>query len=505
MLVCGTTNRVKYSSNAPKTVVVIGAGIAGLTVSAWLAKAGFRVIVLEKNPVIGGRMAGFRSNGFTFELGPTWYGSAQVIDDFFTQFGHRSSDFYRLKPLQERYTVFFGDRTQITVPAELGALRTEFSSWEQGSDRSLNRLVAQSTKLNEMLEGSLWRQQLSTPRQWLSPQTGWLYAQLCMRLSPTETLAKYVSRFFTRPQLQAALLAPILATGLTPEQTSALYSAHYFSQLDQAPLYPSGGMVEVPKAVAQVAWELGVQTQINTEVEKILVTEGRVMGVQINGEQLRSDAVVVASDYQQAEQHLLVSGWRTIAEKYWKASVQSQTVFSILLGLKTKIHGLGHHSYYVSMREPQATHISGWIEHPDFYCSIASQTDWQVAPKGGETLRLSVVLDSGLGDTPAQRQKYFNHLIAHFESVTGVMIHDQIVYQRVFSHQHYVAEWGNAQSSALGLLPSPAQMFWCRPPSKSSKVAGLYYVGQTIDPGPGLAQVMAGALRVSQQIMNDVQ
>lgn len=502
---CGTTNRVQYSTRSAKTVAVVGAGIGGLTTAAWLAKAGYQVKVFEKNAAIGGRVASFRSSGFTFELGPTWYGNLRSLEDFFTQFGHRSSDFYRLMPLAERYTVYFDDQTKIVVPSDFGEVKAELAAWEQGGDRAISRMVAQYTKLQSLLQQDFWSRQLVEPNQWLTPEVGWRYVQLCLHQSPTETIDQALKKLFSRSYIRSVLLVPLAASGLVVEQVAALYTANYFAQFDQVPMYPSGGMGEIPKAIAQVGWEKGVQTQTNAEVERVLISDGKVTGIQVNGEHCAADAVVIASDYQQAEQQLLPSGWRSVLPTYWQNSIQSKTVYTILLGLKEKIAGLGHHTYYVRTNQQTSPPEQGWVSHPDFYCTITSQTDWQAAPKGGEALRLSVVLDQSLTDTHTMRQKYFNHLLDHFETVMQVKIRDKIVYQRVFSHQQYLSEWGNAQASALGLLPTPSQLLWRRPPARSAKVGGLYYVGQTIDPGPGMAQVMVGAARVSQQVSNDVQ
>jgi phytoene desaturase len=496
---------VQHSTTLQKTIVIIGAGIGGLTTAAWLAKAGFRVIVFEKNASIGGRAASFRSNGFTFELGPTWYGDVQVMESFFTQFGHRSTDFYRLKPLKERYTVHFDDKTTITVPTNFEEVKAEFSAWEQSGAQALSHLVAQSTRLQTRIQHDLWSRQLTELRQWMQPHLWWSYAQICLRQSPNTTVEQSLKKVFARSYLRSVLLAPLIASGLVIEQTAALYTASYFAQLDQIPVYPLGGMGEVPKAIAQVGWERGVQTQTNAEVEQVLITDGKAVGVEVNGERVGADAVIIASDYQQAEQRLLATSWRTVAPSYWQQSTQSKTVYTIFLGLKEKLSGLGHHTYYMKSGLQQVNRDHGWISQPEFYCAIASQTDWQAAPKGGETLRLSVVLDPSLTDTLTMRQKYFNHLLDHFETVMKMSIRDKIVYQRVFSQQQYASEWSSAQAASLGLLPTPAQFLWRRPQAKSAKVAGLYYVGQTIDPGPGLAQVMAGAARVSQQVSNDVQ
>lgn len=494
---------MKDSIRGCKKIAVVGAGIGGLTAAALLAQAGHQVAVFEKNDYIGGRAASFRSNGFTFDIGPTWYGDVAGMEQFFAQFEHRSADFYRLVPLADRYQVAFADQTKIIFPADLAGLRAMCDAWEQGGARAVSRLVAQYSLLQQQIATGLWRQTIAESRDWATIQVGLQLATLAYKQSLRETLQSKIDHIFNREYLRTAFLAPFMGAGLRADQTAAIYAATHFAQFDQPPVYPLGGIGEVPKAIAQVGWEQGVQTHTTANVEQIIIANGKVVGLQVNGEQLAADAVVVAGDYEMAEQTLLASGWRSFPSSYWQSARQTESLFTLYLGLKKTLPSLPHHLYYCA--DSQTNSLGRWPSEPSFYCTTASRTDWQVAPKGGEAIRLNTIVDSQLIDTEVSRQKFFIHLVRHFEAITGLQIQDAIVYQRVFSHQHARAEWGSERASMLGMAPSPTQLFWRRPPGKSKRVKGLYFVGQAIDPGPGLSQVMAGAQRVTQWLINDVQ
>src|SRR5688500_6918331 len=124
-----------------KKTIVIGAGFAGLSAAACLAKDGFDVVVLEKNATPGGRARQFHSNGFVFDMGPSWYWMPDVFEQFFRRFGKSVSDSYDLKRLDPSYRIFYGDGDFLDVPAGIPALTGFFESLEAGSGKRLLKFL----------------------------------------------------------------------------------------------------------------------------------------------------------------------------------------------------------------------------------------------------------------------------------------------------------------------------------------------------------------------------
>ena len=94
-----------------RKVTVIGGGIAGLSCASFLAKDGFDVTLLEKNKSLGGRARHFKEKGFLFDMGPSWYWMPDIFERFYNQFGHKASDFYKLKRLDPSYRIFWDDNS----------------------------------------------------------------------------------------------------------------------------------------------------------------------------------------------------------------------------------------------------------------------------------------------------------------------------------------------------------------------------------------------------------
>jgi len=110
----------------PKKIIVIGAGFAGLAAAASLAQKGHQVIILEKNEGPGGRARQYQAQGFTFDMGPSWYWMPEVFEDFFQRFGKSTADYYELLRLDPSYIVYFGKGDEMEVPAKMEELYTMF-------------------------------------------------------------------------------------------------------------------------------------------------------------------------------------------------------------------------------------------------------------------------------------------------------------------------------------------------------------------------------------------
>ena len=115
-----------------KSVIIIGAGFAGLSAAAFMAKAGWKVSVIEKNETAGGRARQLKEDGFSFDMGPSWYWMPDVFEHFFEQFGKKVEDYYTLKRLDPSYRIYWKDG-HTDLPADYQELKSLFESIEEGS------------------------------------------------------------------------------------------------------------------------------------------------------------------------------------------------------------------------------------------------------------------------------------------------------------------------------------------------------------------------------------
>jgi phytoene desaturase len=140
-----------------KKVLIIGAGFAGLSAASFLAQKGWKVTVVEKNTLPGGRARKFESNGFVFDMGPSWYWMPDTFERYFSLFGKKVSDFYQLQRLDPSYRVYF-EKAQWDIPANYEALQQLLESIEPGAAKALDGFMEEAKFKYEVGVGKLVHQ-----------------------------------------------------------------------------------------------------------------------------------------------------------------------------------------------------------------------------------------------------------------------------------------------------------------------------------------------------------
>ena len=126
-----------------KKIIVIGSGFAGLSAASFMAKAGWDVTVIEKNGTAGGRARQLKENGFTFDMGPSWYWMPDVFERYFKLFGKKVEDYYKLERLDPSYRIYWDDGFT-NVPASYEELRNVFEQFEPGSAKRLDKFLEEA-------------------------------------------------------------------------------------------------------------------------------------------------------------------------------------------------------------------------------------------------------------------------------------------------------------------------------------------------------------------------
>ena len=129
--------------------IVIGSGFAGMSVATFLAHAGWDVTVLEKHDQPGGRARQLKADGFTFDMGPSWYWMPDVFERYFNQFGKKLSDYYELKRLDPSYRIYYPDEF-VDLPADYAAMKELFETIEPGAGTRLDQFMDEAAHKYEV-------------------------------------------------------------------------------------------------------------------------------------------------------------------------------------------------------------------------------------------------------------------------------------------------------------------------------------------------------------------
>ena len=490
----------KSRSLSKKNVIVIGAGFAGLATAACLAQEGYSVTLLEKNDQPGGRARKFETNGFVFDMGPSWYWMPDVFEAFFARFGKKPSDYYNLVRLDPSYQVIYGEDDIMKVPAKMSELRAMFEEYEPGSSQQLDFFLKEAKYKYQVGMNEFVQKPGHSIREFADLRV----VSSLFRLQMFQSMSSHVKKLFKNEQLIKLLEFPVLFLGATPEKTPALYSLMNYADMALGTWYPMGGMHKIIEGMVQLAEDQGVKILLGEEVRRIEVVDGTAKAVHTDKETYYADVVVGGADYHHVEQHLLDEEYRRYDERYWDKRVMAPSSLLFYLGINKKLKGLRHHNLFFdedfSKHADEIYENPKWPSKPLFYVCAPSVTDPSVAPADSENLFLLVPLAPGLEDTEAQREKYFSIIMDRLERLTGQEIRPNIVYKKSFAHRDFEKEYHAYKGNAYGLANTLRQTAFLKPKLKSNKVNNLFYTGQLTTPGPGVPPSLISGQVVANEI-----
>ncbi|MEQ9423139.1 MAG: phytoene desaturase family protein [Cyclobacteriaceae bacterium] len=486
-----------------KKVAIIGSGFAGLTAAISLADKGFKVTIIEKNQTVGGRARKFEQNGFTFDMGPSWYWMPDVFENFFNKFGKSSSDYYDLVRLDPSYRVFFSDNDFIDLPANYDKLGQLFEEIEPGSSIRLNEFLRQAAYKYDVGINDL----VFKPGRSLLEFVDKRVLGGVFRMDLFQSMSNHIRKFFKNERLIQLLEFPVLFLGATPENTPALYSLMNYADINLGTWYPKGGMHNVIEALHALAIEKGVCIKTNQSVVKLEVTDSRVSSVITSNDSYDFDIVVAGADYNHVEQHLLEPQYRQYSAKYWENRDMAPSSLIFYLGINKKLKNLLHHNLFFD--EDFKAHAKEiydsprWPSKPLFYVSVTSKTDDTVAPKGGENVFILMPIAPGLEDDESIRDTYYELLIDRLEHLTKQPIKDHVIMKKSYCIRDFIKDYNAFKGNAYGLANTLKQTAILKPSMKSKKLKNLYYAGQLTVPGPGVPPSIISGQVVANEVEKD--
>jgi len=281
------------ASPKANNAIVIGAGFSGLSAATTLADLGYKVTLLEKHKQTGGRARVFKKDGFTFDMGPSWYWMPNVMESYFNSFGKSTADYFQLVRLDPSYQVIFSENKTMQIPANYQELKTVFESYETGSGRQLDLFLDEAQKKYITALGKF----LQKPSKSFTEFVNLDMFKSALEMQLLTPFSKHVRKYFHSKELLQLLEFPVLFLGALPENIPAMYSLMNYADIKLGTWYPLGGFGKLAEGMTALATENGVNIKLNQNVTSFGFDGNTINRVFTEAETFEAGVVVSSADY----------------------------------------------------------------------------------------------------------------------------------------------------------------------------------------------------------------
>ncbi len=477
-----------------KSVIVIGAGLGGLSAAIRLAKSGFSVRILEKNTSVGGKVNFVEEGGYKFDTGASLLTMRHVLEDLFEYAGRRLEDYLEIVRLNPICRYRWTDKTVFDASTDLQKTESEIEKISPPDVENFRRFLADARRKYEISERTFLAHSLNDLPQLLRPK----YLKDLLAISSTKTLSAHNEKYFRSPKLRQLFNRFATYTGSSPYKTPATFALIPFVEFGLGAWYVRGGIYRIPLALQKLAHELNVKIETDCAVEQIVVENKRAVGVRLKtGEILRSDFVVTNADAIETYRNLIDAQNRKSFPDWRLDKIEpSCSGFVLLLGIRRKFDSLAHHNIFFS--DDYRSEFDAIFkqkhpaQNPTVYVCAASRTDETQSPEGCENLFVLVnaPYTSERTDWQIEAKSYRDLIIKKLENFGLTDLEKSIEFEQIITPEDFEKKYNANRGSIYGVSSNGVFSAFLRPPNKSKDIKNLYFTGGATHPGGGIPLVL---------------
>jgi len=487
-----------------KSVVIVGAGLGGLATALRLSYQGYAVTIVEKQHNAGGRLNTFEKDGFTFDVGPSFFSMSYEFVELFKSIGEPIP--FELNELNPLYTVNIAGQDRVyQIYKDLDKLAAEFKDVEANFEEKARKYLIGAKQIFHDTEYRVVKKNFDNIIQFLASM-----ATVPLKHLPKlfRTFWQELERHFDSEEVKIIFSLVAFFLGATPFNTPSVYNLLNYTELEHDGYWNvKGGMYKIVEGILPMLEKKGVKFIYNTEIVKANYTTHKLTSVtdQFNVDHT-ADLFVINADAAWFRGKFLSRAKFT--EEKLDALEWTLAPFTIYLGIKGQIPGIHHHNYYLgdNFRDYADTIFRSSVapQKPYYYVNVASKSNPSCAPEGCENLFiLCPVPDRRVKPNWDDADTLVNEIIEDLGNRVGFDIKNNIITKTVYTPIEWEKMFNLYRGSGLGLAHGLNQIGAFRPKNKDEKLNNLYYVGASTVPGTGLPIVVIGSKLVTERINNE--
>ena len=486
-----------------KSVIIVGAGVGGLTTSIHLARKGYKVRILEKNTYVGGRCSSFIRDGHSFDVGATMVMMTDIYQKTWESFGKNVFEELELTQLDPIYNINFHSGENIKLSSELTKIQEVMERIEKGSFSKFLRYMSDSYDVYKLSMKEIIDRNYYRATEFFNIKSLFLL----QKLKAFRNHYKHTAKFFDNEYLRILFTFQNIYVGQDPYKASAIFAMLPFLELTDGVWSPKGGMNRVSQNLLKIAEEHGVEVIYNAPVEKLEKQNGKIVAAYTaDDKEFRADLFVVNADVPYALNKFLPESKET---KRVNKLNYTCSVIMFHWGLDTVLPGLEQHNVFVS--SDYEANIKAIFDEkklpdePSFYIHAPSRGDKSAAPENQDTISAIVPLGhKESGTTPdyeVQKALARKSVIERFEKLGIQDFEKHIKFEVSYTPNTYDTLFNITRGAVFGSLSHDLmQMGYMRPHNQHSKYKNLFFVGGSTHPGNGVPMVLLSAKHVTEKI-----
>ena len=479
-----------------KKVIVIGSGFGGLASALRLRAKGYEVTLVEKHPDLGGRARVFKKGNFIYDGGPTVITAPYLIEELFSLFNKKISNYVKIVPLDLWYRFVFNDGETFDYSGNEKSMEKEIKKFSEKDYEGYNKLVKFTEKIFDKGFTDLSDKQFNN--------FSFMIKQIpsLLNLKSYKSVYGLVSNYISNEKLRRVFSMHPLLVGGNPFTTTSIYALILFLEKKWGIHYSMGGTGSVVKALEKLMEEENIRIIKDAEVTEIISKNKDVKAVKINNSKIIDcDYVVCNSDPPNVYKNLIKSkdNYNFLFKQKMKRMDYSMGLFVYYFGSKKQYKNVAHHTIYFGKSYEE--HLEKIFEKKilsediSYYLHRPSATDPNMSPNGQDAFYVLVPVPNNLSNInwSNEGEKFKDLILDKMDKSVLPGIKENVVSDFYLTPDYFEKDLATLHGSGFSIQPKFSQSAYFRFHNQSEIFDNLFFVGAGTHPGAGMPGVISSA------------